>query len=438
LNRNRAFAGGWIGGAVALLVAVACAVLLAQLLIDPPASDLRALALYLALSGAATIVGGAIAMRLLDRRARSFGIQTKSVLAALTGTAVALLNILIVARLMFVSTSHDLRLLVALVAFSTIVTVFFALWVASAMASRLHAIAAVVRRLAEGRYDERAVAAGGDEVAALAADVNALAARLATVEQERAALDAERRELTASISHDLRTPLASLSAMVEALDDEVVADRAEVRRYYVTMRREIERLSRMIDTLFELAQIDAGALRLNLQPVALEEIAAEVVDAMRAQAQRAAITIEAETTGDLPPLMLDGARIERAIANLVRNALEHTPPEGRIVVRVERGPSSIVLTVRDTGEGIAPEDLPHIWRRFYRGDKSRTRHGDRAEGAGLGLAITRGIIESHAGTIEASSTVHSGTTMRVHIPLMTAPAQERVARSPEQAQVAAR
>lgn len=408
----------WLGGALALVVAVVCGLLLTQLLLSPPRSDLRTLAIYLSLSGGATIAGGALAIGAIDRRGIVPGIQSKSLLAALTGTAVALLNILIIAQLMFVSTSHDLRLLVALIGFSAVVTVFFAMWVASVMVARLDTIASAVRVLASGRLSERAPVSGHDQVAALAADVNVLADRMESAEAERSALDRERRELTASISHDLRTPLASLRAMVEALDDEVISDRSEIRRYYVTIRREIGRLSRMIDDLFELAQIDAGALRLDKQRVALDEVAAGVVDAMKVQAERAGIALGISAEPHLPSLTLDGLQLERAIANLVRNGLEHTPPGGEVTVSVVGDQEELVLQIRDTGEGISPADLPFIWTRFYRADKSRAYRTNGDDGAGLGLAITRGIIESHGGTIYAASELGCGTTVTIRLPLV--------------------
>jgi signal transduction histidine kinase len=211
------------------VLAVAFALLLAWLLIAPPARDMQSLAVYLATSGAATIAGGWFAIRATDRCV-GLSIRAKSVFTALTGTAVALLNVLIVAQMMFVSTSHDLRLLIALIAFGAIVTAFFSLWAASTTTSRLSNVAATVRVLAAGGFAERAHVLGRDEVASLALDINSLAAKLQAAEAEHAAVDAERRELTAAISHDLRTPLASLRAMVEALDDEVVVG-SEVKRY---------------------------------------------------------------------------------------------------------------------------------------------------------------------------------------------------------------
>jgi signal transduction histidine kinase len=316
---------------------------------------------------------------------------------------------------MFLNTAHDLRLLVALLVFSGIVTGFFSLWVASTIAGRLSLITEGVGALAAGDYTARVPVRGRDEVARLAQDLNELAVRLHESEAQRAALDRERRELTAAVSHDLRTPLASVRAMVEALDDRIVEDPEEVARYYGTIRREIERLNRLIDDLFELAQMDAGVLRLNCQPVALQEIAAEVVDAMQAQARRNEVMLSLHVRDNPPLLSLDGARIERAVANLVRNALEHTPPGGRIDVAVCMDGGQVALTVSDTGEGIDPAELPRLWNRFYRGERSRQR-GPRADnGAGLGLAIVRGIVEAHGGQVSASSVPGQGSVFEMRL-----------------------
>ena len=288
----------------------------------------------MALSGAFTLVAGWLALRLADRATR-LRIQARAFLLSLIAGGVALLNVLIVAQLMFVSTSHDLRLLFALVAFSAVVTGFFSLWVAATITARLRSVLPGIRGLAEGDYGRRFAIEGQDEVADVARDLNDLAARLQSLEEGRRALGRERRELTAAISHDLRTPLASIRAMAEALADKVVEDAAEVDRYYQTIRREVERLSLLIDDLFELAQMDAGALRLDKRPLPLQEIAAEVVDAMRAQARKGGVDLNLNVAGAPADVLVDGARIERVVANLLRNALDHTPKGGHVGVEIE-------------------------------------------------------------------------------------------------------
>jgi signal transduction histidine kinase len=406
-------------GALMLLGAIVTGVALAQVLMRPPAEDLRDLALFLAISGAVTVGAGWLAFRATDR-AVGLSIRSKAFLGAVIGSAVSLLNVFIVSGLMFLSTSHDLPLLVTLLLFSLMVSVYFGLNVASSMTRRIGAIGDGITALAAGRYETRVTVDGGDEVARLSARLNELARRLADGEEQRAAMDRERRELTAAISHDLRTPLASVRAMVEALDDGVVAEPEEIRRYYATIRREVERLNRMIDDLFELAQMDAGALKLGTQPIALQEVAAEVVDAMQAQARRDGVALSLRFDGEPPEMSLDGARVERAVANLVRNALEHTPRGGRVDVSVGVERDRAVLSVCDTGDGIDPRDLPHIWDRFYRAERSRQRGPRSHDGAGLGLAIVRGVVEAHGGDVQVASSPGNGATFTMRLPIAAA------------------
>ena len=405
----------WIAAALALTLAIGSSILLAELMMSPPAAELQTLGAYLTLSAVASAGLGWLVLRAADRTL-GLTLRTRAFVSSAVAGAVALLNVIIVAQLMFISTSHDLKLLIALVVFSAVVTGFFSLWAAAAVAGRIEHVAAALRLLAAGDYSTRMEPTGSDEVACLIEDVNTLAARLQAVEEQRTALARERRELTTAVSHDLRTPLASLRAMTEALSDGVVDDPAEVRRYYGTMRREIERLSRMIDDLFELAQMDAGALRLNRQLVSLQEIAAEVVDAMQAPANFAGVLLSLDVDDEPPELSIDGSRMERALGNLVRNALEHTPSGGHISVSIAATDGHVNLSVADTGDGIDADDLQHIWDRFYRAEKSRRRSPGNGDGAGLGLAIVRGIVEAHGGSVSVKSRAGHGSIFTLTLP----------------------
>lgn len=397
-----------------LVAAVVVGVALFVLLMAPARRDLIDLALYLVITGVGTLAVGWLALRVSDEQL-GLSLRVKAFIAAAIGSAVGLVNIYVIARLMFVSTTHDLPLLVTVLVFSGVLAVFFSLLVAATVTDRVHAIASAIRGIAAGDYDTRITLDGGDELVALAGDVDLLAARLQTAERQRDELDRQRRELTAAISHDLRTPLASFRAMVEALSDGVV-EPPEVDRYLRTMRHEIDRLSRMLDDLFELAQIDAGALRLDRRPLAVQEIVMDVADAMQAQATQAGVALEVDVDASAPALAIDGARMERAVANLVRNALEHSRPGGRIAVGVAHDERAVAVTVADDGEGIPPDMLERIWERFYRGDRSRSRGAGSGDGAGLGLSIVRGIVEAHGGTVDVNSTVGSGSTFTIRLP----------------------
>jgi signal transduction histidine kinase len=418
LNRNLVrelpLVGVPIGALVALGLAVGAGLVVTQLLLAPPAGELARIAGYLTFAGAATVTLGWIALRLVDGSLR-LSLHAKTLVSALTGTSIALVNVFVIARLMFVSTAHDLRLLIGVLVFSGTITVFFTMWVIRAVTARTGAIHGAVRRLAAGSYDVSVPVAGHDELSVLARDVNTLGRRLLEAEHERAAIDRERRDLTASVSHDLRTPLASMRAMLEALDDGVVDDPQEVTRYHAVLRREVGRLDRMIDDLFELSRLDAGALKLHLGTVDVGEVVEEVADAMRARARKKGVSIGVDNGGSPVEAMIDGEQVERALANLVQNALEHTPAGGEIWIKVASHDGCLELSVADTGKGISSADMGRIWQRFYRADKSRNRDGT-LDGGGLGLAIVKGIVEAHGGSVSAESTPNRGSVFTLRLP----------------------
>lgn len=410
----------WLAGAAVLIAfATAVALLLAQAMLAPPRTALVELGVALAVSGAISVVVGTVLVMMIERR---FGLSLRGRFVAVTLVTCGILvaNIVALACLMFISTGHDLQIVLATGAFGAIVAVAFATWAASMTTDRAIAINAGIRALAAGDRDVTVRVEGTDEFTSLARDLNALAVRLREADASRAALDAERRDLTIAISHDLRTPLATIRAMVDALDDGIVNEPAETRRYFATIRRDIERLNRMIDDLFELSQIDAGALKLRPQSIALDEVVGEVVDAMRAEAARSGVGLDLRIIGEPPRVTADGDRLERAVANLLRNALEHSPEGGAITVTLRSEGGDALLDVTDTGEGIDAEDLPHVWTRFYRAERSRTRSDASSNGAGLGLAITKGIVELHGGRVRVHSRLGAGATFELTLPAASA------------------
>jgi signal transduction histidine kinase len=253
--------------------------------------------------------------------------------------------------------------------------------------------------MAGGDLTARVPGGGLGELGALERAFNAMARQLEEATRQRAELEHARRDLVAAVSHDLRTPLASLRALVEALDDGVVNDPAEVRRYYTLLKGEVERFSVLIDDLFELARLESGALRLDLAPSPVQDLISEALERMAAQADRKGLRLAGEVVGDPPPVLVDSQQFARVLLNLVQNAIRHTPADGSVTVRaVPEGPL-VRLEVQDTGEGIPPEELPRVFERFYRGDPARSREA----GSGLGLAIARGIVEAHGGRLWVES-----------------------------------
>jgi signal transduction histidine kinase len=288
---------------------------------------------------------------------------------------------------------------------------------------RLERLGRAAEGFAAGDLRQRVDISSGDEVGQLALRFNSMADRLADtlaeVETEKqhaeAALEAK-RELVANVSHELRTPLASIRAHTESLLLSGDLDRNARRAYLDVIHRQSEQLSRLIDDLFLLSTTEAGALQLTLRPVDLGDVIQEVVSSIHPAARterRVSLLSEVEPT--LPPVLADRQRVAQVIANLVRNAVRHTPEGGLVAVRAERGDDRLaVVTVEDTGVGIPADELEHVFERFYRADASR----DRASGgAGLGLAIVRELVVAMGGEVSAESAVGEGSRFWFTLPL---------------------
>lgn len=215
-------------------------------------------------------------------------------------------------------------------------------------------------------------------------------------ERERA-LEASRRELVAWVSHDLRTPLAGLRAMSEALEDGVVAEPGQVARYHATMTRETERLTAMVDDLFELSRIHAGALRLQLDALSLADVVSDAVAVVHPAAAAKRVSIRADRMRPWPVVHGSDPELGRVVRNLLANAIRHTPPDGTVELAAGSDGGGAWLAVQDACGGIPAADLPRVFEVAFRGETARPRAGD--GGAGLGLAIARGLVEAHRGQI---------------------------------------
>jgi signal transduction histidine kinase len=408
---------GWAGWALGgLAVALAVALAYAWVSLSPPAKDLQDLTQFLLISGGISIVLGAIGFRLgLGTRVPSLAVTMAVVY--LVGVAVVGVNVIYTSMMMFLNQEHDLPLLMILLLFSAVISLFFAVLLARSMVSRLHELLAMSQQLASGDLRARVQVSSRDEIGRLGEAFNAMVEQLATSQEQRSRLEASRRDLIAAVSHDLRTPLASMRAMVEALNDGVVSDSDTVSRYLHTIQSETQHLTGLIDDLFELSQIDAGALHLHLEPTSLADLVSDALESMRAQAQQRNVRLAGQVEGDPPRLPLDAPRMQRVLYNLIQNAIRHTPADGTVTLTVREAPGHVELMVADTGEGIPGTDLPYVFDRFYRGERARTRdRRDGGKGAGLGLAIARGIVEAHGGTISAESGGGQGACFRVVLP----------------------
>ncbi len=223
-------------------------------------------------------------------------------------------------------------------------------------------------------------------------------------------LETVRRDFVANVSHELRTPLATLKALVETLREGALGDPHAARRFLEQVEGEVERLDRLVGELLELARIESGRAPLQMARVAVADVVGPPVEGLRPLAQRKELSLTVHLPPDLPPILADVEGMRRVVANLVHNAIQFTP-SGEVTVRAERVGDEVVISVRDTGVGISPEDLPRVFERFY---KAR---GSRSGGAGLGLAIAKHIVLAHGGRIWAESTPGRGSTFHVALPV---------------------
>jgi two-component system, OmpR family, sensor histidine kinase SaeS len=279
--------------------------------------------------------------------------------------------------------------------------VLAALVVAELIARRVRALEDAARRRAGGELAARAPTSGPRELARLGESFNDMAASVERL------FDA-RRQLVAWASHDLRTPLASIQAMLEAIEDGLV----EPAAYLPDLRAQSRTLARLVDDLFELAAIDAGALTLELRETPLGTVLKGCVSSLQAEAAAREIRLEAHLDGTLPRVRCAPEQVERVLLNLLKNALRHTPSDGSVVVEARPVGSELEISVADTGAGIEPGDETRMFDRFWRADRAR-----RGGGAGLGLAIARGLVEAQGGRIWAERRLGGGARVAFTLPL---------------------
>jgi len=222
-----------------------------------------------------------------------------------------------------------------------------------------------------------------------------------------------RRELTANVSHELRTPLTSIKGFAETLLDGAMRDEATARRFLTIIDSETDRLVKLVDDLLDLSLLESKRVTLDPKPVDLGGLIAHTVDKLRPIADHSQLTLVQSAPAGIV-VFADADRLEQVFTNLVDNALKYTPPGGRVEVQARPVNGEVEVAVHDSGQGIQPEDLPHVFERFYRADRSRTRGSG---GTGLGLAIAKHIVEAHGGRISVSSRLNEGTTFKVTIPL---------------------
>jgi signal transduction histidine kinase len=299
------------------------------------------------------------------------------------------------------------------------ILLFAAVIAARAAQILLHDVVADVSSVSHGLHSvgqgEREVhvqARSGKELSDLADSANTMIETLRREERSRDEADAARRQVIAAVSHDLRTPLTSLQLLAQALDDDLV-DPATARKYVKRMGANVRALGALVDDLFEFSRLDAGDFAWSTEAVPLAGIVTEMVEAIRLEAETRRVAVHAEIPSDLHPARANPEQLGRVLANLLTNAIRHTPPDGSVLVRAHQRDGSAEIEVSDTGDGIAAVDQPRVFEPFYRGGNQAART---STGSGLGLAIARTIVEAHGGKIWLAE-AHTGTRICFTLPL---------------------
>jgi signal transduction histidine kinase len=341
-------------------------------------------------------IGGALAIsRLPSLRLQLTGLALLATLLPLAAVAFS--------GVMMFESEHDLVVLGAAIA-SAAAAIAGALLVRARIMGRLDRLRHAASMLAAGDLSARAPADGPSEVAQLGSAFNEMAGRVEEL------FDA-RRQLVAWASHDLRTPLASLQAMIEAVEDGVVP----AEHYLPAMRERVRTLGTLIDDLFELARIDAGALTVELRTARVEPLVATCMRGIEEEARSKHVDISTTISPDLPPIRCAPETVERVLLNLLTNALRHTPSDGTVAVIVapeEPQGEALRVIVEDSGEGIPAGQLGNVFERFWRADRARS-----GGGAGLGLAIARGLVEANGGRIWAEHRPGGGARVVFTLPV---------------------
>ena len=280
---------------------------------------------------------------------------------------------------------------------------------------RLRSLEEAARALGEGRTDVRADDRGGDEVSALAHTFNLMAAELDARTAALSASDRARRQLLADVSHELMTPLTAIRGYTQTLAmPELAMDQDTRSRYFDIVDRETYKLEAIIGDLLDLAKLEGGGSTLSIERVAVEDLFERIAERHDPVLRARGITLERDAPEDLE-VDADLQRLEQALQNVASNALRHTPDGGSVALRGEAVDGHVRITIRDSGPGIPPEHLPHVFDRFYKADASRAASGP-SSGSGLGLSIVKAIVERHGGTVSASNAPGGGAVFEFVIP----------------------
>ncbi|MBC8332043.1 MAG: HAMP domain-containing protein [Anaerolineae bacterium] len=402
------------GYLLGILTALLLTVVLIEWIMHPPPGDLLYLAIYLSFTSLVSAVIGFLSHRLGWWR-KLPRLSYALILGYILAGGLTLFNVWVTARLMFIN-QHDLALGSLLLLFAGGISIAFGFFISNTITQALGNLVEGADQLSQGDFSTRVTVNGNDEIAQLSRAFNKMATRLEQAAANERALDEARRNLVAWASHDLRTPLTSLHVMIAAMADGVVDDPATIARYLRQSQNEIDRMSKLLDDLFELAQLDAGFHDLDFQWISLPDLISDTLESFAARAHVQGVTLDGHVDNQVDLVWAAPEKLSRVLDNLLSNALRYTPNSGSIRLRAEATDDAIVVTVHDSGEGINPKDVPHIFDRFYRGEKSRMRDQNESGGVGLGLAIVKGLVEAHSGEIWVESEPEKGTKFWFTLP----------------------
>ena len=375
-----------------------------DLMMKPPGEQIGSMALFLSVTALISTAAGYAAHR-LGWMERFPTIRWTMLAGYVLSNVLTFLSVWLTARMMLAD-SQDLLFATVLLFFAGGIAIALGYFFSIALSRRIESLKKAAKAIHDGDFGTRVPIEGRDEIAQLAGSFNEMAGRLEEVDRKQKELESLRRELIAAVSHDLQTPLASVRAILEALADGMVEDQLTQQRYLNTAHKDIQSLSRLIDDLFQMAQLDAGGLPFDREHGSMSDLVSDTLESFSELSSRQGVSVRGRVEPDVDLVWMDTQRIGRVLNNLISNSLSHTHPGCTVWISCTRAGSEVRVVVEDNGEGISPDDLPYIFERFYRGEKSRSR---KTGGAGMGLAIARGIITAHGGSISAESEPGKGT-----------------------------
>lgn len=404
--------------AAIFLGGVALAAVVAQL-VGVAAKDTVTVLAESVLGAVAAGVVAALVLLLLRRSS----VSVQATVAALAPVAAVAIGVSWATSDMFI-TEHDLRILWVVLVSAGAAGTAAALILGRRVAEASRSVSEMARRLGEagpvaltrdGKRPPTPASPGPGELAALARQLQYTSGLLAEAQLRAEGTERSRRELVAWVSHDLRTPLAGIRALIEALEDGVVCDESTITRYYATIRLETDRLAGLVDDLFELSRIQSGVLSLARAPVALDEVLTDALEGAGVSARAKGVYLRSQIADPAPVVEVGTPEMIRVVRNLLDNAIRHTQPGGivSLTAGVDGAGSSVVISVRDECGGIPLDELERVFDLGYRGDEARTPGEGRG---GLGLAVAQGLVQAHSGQITAINEA-TGCRFTVRLPL---------------------